>query len=101
MGHFIIKLRRGTHTQMKEEDKKNIIFEEGEPFLEFQDQYKGWYMKFMNPVRLKIGDGKTCYKDLPFLNRKLKPIAELCIEIGLVTIIQIVSVIMFLSTLYL
>lgn len=99
MAIFKIMLRRGNNTEMKEH--QDLLLEKGEPFLEFQDQYKGkWYRMFMNPVRVKYGDGENLYKDLPFTNRRLKPIAELFIEIGLIAI-QFITLIIFLSSLYL
>lgn len=100
MANFKIMMKRGYHTEMKK--YQDYILDIGEPFIEFQDQYEGkWYKKFMNPTRLKIGNGKDIYKDLPFLNRKIKPVVELYIEIGLITIIQIISIIMFFFALYL
>lgn len=98
MGNFTLMLKRSKHTEMK--DRQDMILAKGEPFLEFQSQYEGkWYKKFMNPVRVKYGDGETPYKDLPFMNRKLRPIAELCIEIGLITVIQIIIILMLFTVL--
>ncbi len=100
MNNFKLTLRRGKHTEM--EKHQDIVLSIGEPFLEFQNQYEGkWYKKFMTPVRVKYGDGETLYKDLPFMNRKIKPIVELCIEIGLFTIMQIVIIVMFFIALHL
>ena len=59
---FTIKPRRGKKSTMTNTSKAGIVLQEGEMFIEFDD----------NPdvkqrhARIKIGDGKTTYQNLPY-----------------------------------
>lgn len=54
---------RGTKTTM---DSSNIILKSGELFYEYPDSGVG-----TGPCRVKMGDGKSTYKNLPYADSKL------------------------------
>ena len=57
----ILKLRRGSTAKMQSESKSSTVLKSGEIFLEYPNTGIG-----TGKSKLKVGDGKTTYSELPY-----------------------------------